>query len=475
MTADTNSNPPLPPGPKGQGFKNLRRLAGDLNGFIDSLHAEYGDIVYYQVPGANCCAVFSAEAMREVMVDQEPILPPAYPWMHFDVVKSPGLARWRGADHRRLTKLIVNAFNDEHMADYSAMIAEQTAAFYENLRPGETVDVVDEFERLCWQQTLTALFGTHRNLPKEIGRPLLKSVKMGFVIEALPARWLIERLPLPFMRMAKKAARELDELAYDAIRKARDPDEPGRNVVSWLLRATEGGRVDWTYENDREIRDEAYALLFGAYEPPAMVLVNALHYLALNPAAQRRLEEEADAIPGERPIEGSDLENLDYARAVALETLRLQPVAEPLVGRIALEDTRIGGYFIPKGTRVQISARVLHRRPEYWEEPGEFRPERWLADPHRSERGCPAHPFIAFCKEPRECRGARFATAIMVCALAGLARRFRFAPLEDGLPRREGLEFGAFPGPVRMTVIRRHQSRDSSSNTEVGSAKEIPP
>ena len=455
MTADAKANPPLPPGPKGQGFKNLRRLASDLNGFMDSLHSEYGDIVMYEVPGAKCCAVFSAEAMKEVLLDQEPILPPAYPWMHFDIVKSPGLARWRGADHRRLTELIVDAFNDKHMAHYSEMLAEQTTAFCENLRLGETIDVVDEFERLGWQQTLTALFGDHRDIPKEVGRPLLKSVKMGFVVEALPARWLIERLPLSFAQKAKKAAKELDALAYDAVRRAQDPNEPGRDVVSWLVRATKEGRADWTYNEDREIRDEAYALLFGAYEPCVTVLVNALHYLALNPAAQRRLEEEADAVLGERPIAGADLENLDYARSVAMETLRLQPIAEPLVGRIALEDTTLGGYAIPKGVRVQISARIIQRRPEYWDDPEEFRPERWLTDSHKSERGCPAHPFIAFSKEPRECRGARFATALMVCALASLASRFRFAPLGNGLPKREGLDFGAFPGPVMMNVKER--------------------
>jgi cytochrome P450 len=459
MQASANGKRPPPPGPKGQGFQNMRRLASDLNGFIDSLHEEYGDIAAYEVPGAKFCAVFSAELMKEVMVDKEPILPPAYPWMHFDIVKSPGLARWRGADHKRLTTLLVDAFSDARMGPICEMLAEQTTAHLERFRPGETVDVVDEFERLSWKETLTALFGTDGDMHREIGRPLLKSVKMGFLVEALPARGLVERLPLPFVRRANKAAKRLDPLAYSAIRRARDPDHAGDDVVSHLVRATEEGRADWTYRNDREIRDEAYALLFGAYEPPVVVIVNALHYLALNPAAREALEREADTLPGDRPISGADLERLPYARAVALESLRLHPVAEPLVGRIALKDTTLGGYSVPKGTRVQVSPRVLQRRPEYWDEPNEFRPERWLRDPHKSELGCPAHPFLGFNKEPRHCRGARFATALMVCALADLARRFRFEPVGDRLPKRAGTDFGAFPGPVLMTVEARARSR----------------
>ena len=455
MGLSENGTPPLPPGPKGRAFQNLRRLADDLDAFIDSLHADYGDIAYYRLPGARCCAVFSAELMKEVMVDKEPVLPPAYPWMHFDIVRSPGLARWRGADHRRLTTVIVDAFNDDRMLHYSQMLAEQTEAHCGRFRPGDTVDVRDEFERLSWNETLTALFGTHGNVDRKIGRPLLKSVKMGFIIEALPAGRLIERLPLPFVTRARRAASELDVLAYSAIGRARDPDHSGRDVASHLVRATEAGRADWTYNNDREIRDETYALLFGAYEPPATVLVYALHHLARSPAARNRLEREADAVLGERPVEGADLERLGYARAVALETLRLHPVAEPLVGRVALEDTTLGGYSIPKGTRVQVSPRVLHRRSEYWDEPDEFRPERWLTDPHKSELGSPTHPFLAFCKEPRHCRGSRFATALMVCALASIARRFRFEPVKPGLPKREGTEFGAFPGPIMMKVKER--------------------
>ena len=455
MPQSHSATAPLPPGPNGRALQNMRQLASDLDGFMDSLHADYGDIAIYEVPGAQLCAVFSADLMKEVMVDRESILPPAYPWMHFDIVKSPGLARWRGADHRRLTSLIVDAFDDDRMRHYSTMLAGQTTAHCERFRPGETVDVRDEFERLAWKETLTALFGADRDIGREIGRPLLKSVKMGFVIEALPGRWLVERLPLPFVRRARRAAAELDTLAYDAIQRARDPDHPGRDVVSHLVRTTEQGLADWSYHNDREIRDEAYALLFGAYEPPATVLVYALHHLALNPAARERLEREADTVLDEGSIRGADLEKLEYARAVALETLRLHPVAEPLVGRVALEDTTLGGYAIPRGTRVQISPRVLQRRPEYWDEPDAFRPERWLMEPHGTEIGCPAHPFLAFSKEPRYCRGARFATALMVCALAGIARRFRFEPVGDELPKRHGMEFGGFAGPIMMTVNDR--------------------
>ena len=456
MTAPANQNPPLPPGPKGKGFRNMRRLAGDLDGFMDSLHADYGDIARYEVPGARLCAVFSGELVKEVLVDKEPVLPPAYPRMHFDIVKSPSLARWKGADHRRLTGLVAAAFAGERMSEYCRMLAEQTEAFSERLRPGRTIDLIDEAERLSWKAMLTALFGADRDIDHRLGRPMIKSVKMAFIVEALPARSLIERLPLPFVRRAHKAARELDGLAYDAIRRARDPDHPGHDVVSHLVRTTEQGLAEWAYESDEDIRDEALALLFAGYESPATGLVSAQHYLARNPATRDRLEQEADRVLNGRPIEATDFASLPFAQAVCMETLRLRPSGGLLVAREALEDTTLGGYFIPKGTRVQIPTRLLHRRADYWDEPHEFLPERWLSEPHKDAGQCPSHPYVGFSKGARSCRGADYAMTFMTFALAAIARRFRLDPVEDRLPPQANTEFGSFGGPFPVTVNERN-------------------
>lgn len=436
----------------------MRQLASDLDAFMDSLHAEYGDIALYDVPGAKLCAVFSAELMREVLVDKEPVLPPAYPRMRFDIVKSPSLARWKGTDHRRLTELVASAFGEQRMPVYTEMLAEQTAAMPERLLPGHTVDLVDEAERLSWKAMLTALFGTDGRLHHQLGRPMIKSIKLAFIVEAMPARSLIERLPLPFVRRAHTAARELDGLAYDAIRRARDPNHPGQDVVSHLVRTTEEGLADWTYDSDEDVRDEALALLFAGYESPATGLVSALHYLARNPVARGRLEQEVDSVLNERPVQAADFANLPFAQAVCLETLRLRPSGGLLVAREALEDTTLGGYLIPKGTRVQIPTRLLHRRADYWDEPDSFKPERWWSDTLQDRGQCPSHPYIGFSKEPRYCRGTDYAMVFMTFALASIAGRFQLDPVEEGLRKQANTEFGSFGGPFLVTVNDRSRA-----------------
>ncbi|KAG8145729.1 putative Cytochrome P450 3A24-like protein [Naja naja] len=62
---------------------------------------------------------------------------------------------------------------------------------------------------------------------------------------------------------------------------------------------------------------------------------------------------------------------------VVNETFRLYPPGTRLE-RICKKTVELHGVTIPKGTVVMIPAYVLHRMPEYWSEPEEYRPERYV-------------------------------------------------------------------------------------------------
>src|SRR5690606_24234549 len=61
--------------------------------------------------------------------------------------------------------------------------------------------------------------------------------------------------------------------------------------------------------------------------------------------------------------------------SVIKETLRLYPPIH-VGNRLVVEDTAVSGYELMAGTRVMASIYLSHRDEQYWEEPGEFRPER---------------------------------------------------------------------------------------------------
>ena len=455
MPASSHSRP-LPPGPPRKPLRTVREMARDPMVFLESLHRKYGDIVSYQMPAGRNCAVFSSELLKEVMEEREDIYPPAHPASPFDVIRSPALVRTRGEDHRRLTKLVKAAFSPDRMTFYADMLARQVGAHCDRFRPGETMDIRYEFERLAWNGCLGALFGPDGPEDPAIARPILKTVKMKFLLTSLPAGGMALRLPFPFLLRALRAAKELDVFAYKAIRRAKDPTHPGHDVASHFVRDTEQGLVDWTFENDRELRDELYSLLFGAYEAPILLLVFSAYYLSRHSDVRERLEREADEVMGDRPMRGADFGKLRYAQAVCQELLRIQPPAMTMVPRVALEDSVLGGYSIPRGTIMQVGASVLHTRTDYWgDDAADFRPERWLSDSPDGASGCPVHAFVPFSREPRACRGAEFATVLMVFALAAVARRFRLEPVEEELPERLSTDVAFFKGPIYATVKER--------------------
>ena len=62
---------------------------------------------------------------------------------------------------------------------------------------------------------------------------------------------------------------------------------------------------------------------------------------------------------------------------------------------------------------------VVHRHPQYWEDPEGF-------DPHRFEKEPPRGAYFPFGGGPRQCIGNGFATMEAELVLATMAQRVRF-------------------------------------------------
>lgn len=375
----------------------MRQMAADYIGFFRWLHQEYGDIVYFEVPNARHCVVFSADLVHEALVEKAEILQVHSPKMAFEVIQSPCLPRTPlGDEHRRLRRFILTAFTPERMHGFRQVSATEAVRLGDRLRPGEAVDIRREIERFTWKALTTCILGGGRELDPAVGLPTLRALKLSFIVLAMPAYSLLRKLPLPHDIKARKAIKALDALTYEAIRAARSANADGASLISHLVQAAELGAGDWSFGSDREIRDEAYAMLFGALDGPIHPLTHLPFQLRRNPAARERLEAEIDGVAGDRPLEAADLDRLPYTHAVFKELLRLHPAAPLLVPRMATEDCELGGYSVPKGTLVEVGVQAMHRRPDYWEDSETFHPDRWL-----DGQACPRNAYVPFSLEPR--------------------------------------------------------------------------
>ena len=147
--------------------------------------------------------------------------------------------------------------------------------------------------------------------------------------------------------------------------------------------------------SDKQLKDEVLTLLFAGHDTTAAALSWAWHLLAKHPEVQEALHDEASAVLAGRTPTVEDLPRLPLATAVFEETLRLYPPA-PGLARQAIKPDEIHGYPIPAKAIVMPSQWVTHRHPAYWDEPDEFRPERFL--PGRRDaigRSSPTSPSAA--------------------------------------------------------------------------------
>jgi cytochrome P450 len=184
---------------------------------------------------------------------------------------------------------------------------------------------------------------------------------------------------------------------------------------------------------DVELRDELVTLLLAGHETTATAVAWAIERLVRHPEKLRRLVAEVDA-EGEG---GGD----EYMRAVVNETLRVRPVV-PMVARMLTEDLRVAGYDLPQGTRVFPSIYLTNRNPRVYEDPEEFRPERFVGEAPET------FSWIPFGGGIRRCIGASFAQLEMKLIL-----RTVLSELEPKLPRGRRWRSGEWIRRRAITLV----------------------
>jgi cytochrome P450 len=177
----------------------------------------------------------------------------------------------------------------------------------------------------------------------------------------------------------------------------------------------------------KELRDEVLTIFLAGYETVANALSWTWLLLGQNPEAESRLHAELDSALAGRLPTLEDLPRLSYTEMVLAEAMRLYPPAWAM-GRMAIEDIEIGPYRFPKGTFLFFSQYIVHRDPQYFPDPLQFRPERFTAE---AKAARPKFAYFPFGGGSRQCIGESFAWMEAILALATLAQRWRLQVVEQ--------------------------------------------
>lgn len=146
---------------------------------------------------------------------------------------------------------------------------------------------------------------------------------------------------------------------------------------------------------------------------------------------KKAVDEVETQVGRERLALESDLKKLPYLQAILKETLRLYPAAPLSVMHKSMEDCTVAGYHVPSGTHLLINLSKIHRDPKVYEDPLEFRPERFLNTHKNVDLRGQHFELIPFGAGRRMCPGVSFALLMMQLTLANLLAGFNVATPGD--------------------------------------------
>jgi len=386
---------PLPPGPPEPAAIQMYEWVARPTALLRRCQARYGEPFTLKIAWSDAPMVFISDPVeiKRVFAAPQDVLRGGESSSVLEPFAGPhSILLLHGAEHLRQRKLMLPPFHGEALARWRDTIA---ALAHEEL-DGWTGPVrsLERMQALTLEVILRVVFGAG---DLELRDAIRRTLDMTTSMPRLVAMSLVQQ-PIGPWRTFMRAVQRLDALIYERI----DAQADDGSVLAVLRSAR---HEDGSSPSREAMRDQLVTLLAAGHETTAGALAWALERLARHPDVLAR-------------VRASDDEYLD---AVVKEVLRVRPVLS-IVARKTLVEYEVGGWTLPPGVHVTPCIYLTHRRPDLWDEPTAFRPERFLD-------GAPEpYAFIPFGGGTRRCLGAAFATLEMREVLRAVAQRFALAP-----------------------------------------------
>ncbi|VAI44342.1 unnamed protein product [Triticum turgidum subsp. durum] len=297
------------------------RVMADLARRLDA------PLMYLKLGEVSVVVASSPEAAREVMKTHDVALAsrPWNPTIKIMMSDGQGLVFGRyGALWRQLRKICILELLSARRVQSFRQIREdevgRLVAAIAATPPGQLVNVSERIAVLITDSAVRTMIGDRFQRREEFLQVLEEGVKLvsGFSLgDLFPSSWLANLIS-GTARMAEEVHRKSFELMEYAIKQHEDKRAAGdgEDLVDVLLRIQKEG---------------------GLEVPLTMGIIKDLFS----------------------------------------ETLRLHPPAPLLIPREAMESCKILGYDVQKGTTVLVNAWAIGRDPKHWDNPEEFKPERF--------------------------------------------------------------------------------------------------
>jgi len=314
------------------------------------------------------------------------------------------------------------AFHPDMFAEYIPYFLTAIAAkmdIWAGLaKSGETVEMVEQTWTLAADMICKALFDRDMPFNPHVVFKCVKTYTDVMNHKAIRVR---------------RASDETFEVSEDDTSKAVDmwtavppavlaanPREARARTLLTMIEAAEADPAIPEFDHQQAL-DELKQYLWAGTETTAVTLAWALYLCSKHPETAERIRREGEATYGDREPTAADYSALAYTRAVIQETMRIYPPIWSFI-RVAAKEDDIAGKKILPGDKVVLFAYGAHHNAKYWDEPEEFRPERWMTGAAKKQV---KYAYLPFGAGKRSCIGGAMSQVENTLALSLLLRRFQ--------------------------------------------------
>ncbi|XP_018819235.2 cytochrome P450 71D8-like [Juglans regia] len=455
----------LPPGPwKLPLIGNLHQLVFSSlpHHSLTKLALKYGPIMQVQLGEVLAIVVSSPEIAKEVLHTHDTVFinrptnlaVEILSYGYSGIVFTPYGDYWRQI--RKIS--VMELLSAKRVQSFRSIREEEALNLVESvsLSGGLAINLSEKILSMTYGVTSRAAIGAKCRQEKEF-ISLVKEILLmsgGFdvpnLFPSLKFLGFLTGMKPTLEKMHRKTDRILEDIIKQKMERSTNSSSAGyaqsaehEDLVDVLLKLQENGGLDFDITRDH-IKAMTLDIVIAGSETSASTIEWAMSELVKNPRVMEKAQAEVRRVlEGRGNINETDIQKLDYLRAVVKETLRLHPPGA-LIARESREKCEISGYEIPSNTKVLINTWAMGR--EYWIDANYFHPERFY-DSSIDFKGT-NFEYIPFGSGRRICPGISFALISVELALSHLLFNWN---LPNGIKPKE-LDMSESPG---ITATKR--------------------
>ncbi|KAI9293177.1 cytochrome P450 [Neoconidiobolus thromboides FSU 785] len=375
-----------------------------------------------------------------------------------------------GEEWKRHRKIVNPAF---HRSWSSDIIGDCAKGFIDQiqLEKGD-VDILPLLKRMTLDALGKSIFdfdfkaitepnGKYVTLYTSVAQELRKTIYVFFPILEHPIFSLRTEALKKAIEFRKLISQVLDQ-KKEKIEKGEAIHDEKADLLTLMIKAnrdiTEDGKPLLSKE---EMIDDAVIFFVAGHDTTANTLAFIMYYLSKHQDIQQKAREEVIRVMGKRtgPPSLEEQKEMHYLLAIIYEAMRLKPTVGQLF-RVTNNEIELESGFILKPNQVvSINLYAMLHDPNYWKEPNEFNPDRFIKETLVDNQ--PSYEFdksatkawFAFGGGPRSCIGLSFSLMEQKILLAMLLIKYKFS-LPQNSPHRDKviLSSGGLTYPKELKV-----------------------